>query len=101
MSDQLPLPARYLRTHEAGNFLGLSGRTLEKHRVFGTGPVFRKIGGRVVYAVEDLQAWADKGRQTSTSDARQTRPALRQPELPGFRYFPRRRRQAARAAASE
>jgi hypothetical protein len=101
MTDQLPLPTRYLRTHEAGDFLGLSGRTLEKHRVFGTGPVFRKIGGRVIYAVEDLQAWADKGRQISTSDVRQTQPARRTPEPRPFRYIPRRRRQAARAAASE
>ena len=100
MSDQLPLPARYLRTHEAGDFLGLSGRTLEKHRVFGTGPDFRKIGGRVVYAIEDLQAWAERGRQTSTSDPRQIQPARRPPEPRGFRYI-RGRRYATRAAGSE
>ncbi len=62
-----PLPPRLLRTAEAGSFLGLSGRTLEKHRLYGSGPVYRKIGGRVVYAVEDLQAWADQARQTSTA----------------------------------
>ena len=55
------LPPRYLRTPEAARFLGLSGRTLEKHRTFGTGPAYRKIGGRVVYRVEDLQRWADQG----------------------------------------
>jgi hypothetical protein len=49
-------------------FLGLSGRTLEKHRTYGTGPKYRKIGGRVVYALEDLNAWADLGAKTSTSD---------------------------------
>ena len=49
------LPPRYLRTPEAARFLGLSGRTLEKHRTFSTGPTYRKIGGRVVYRVEDLQ----------------------------------------------
>ena len=32
------LPPRYLRTPEAARFLGLSGRTLEKHRTYGTGP---------------------------------------------------------------
>ncbi len=31
-------PNRYLRTPEAGRHLGLSGRTLEKHRTYGTGP---------------------------------------------------------------
>ena len=69
MPDPLAnLPPRFLRTHEAARFLGLSGRTLEKHRTFGTGPTYRKIGGRIVYRVEDLQRWADLGVRTSTSD---------------------------------
>lgn len=62
------LPPRFLRTPEAARFLSLSGRTLEKHRTYGTGPTYRKIGGRVVYAVDDLKAWADRGAKTSTSD---------------------------------
>jgi predicted DNA-binding transcriptional regulator AlpA len=62
------LPPRYLRTPEAARFLSLSGRTLEKHRTYGTGPAYRKIGGRVVYALDDLKAWADRGTKTSTSD---------------------------------
>ncbi|QCO02840.1 helix-turn-helix transcriptional regulator [Azospirillum argentinense] len=76
------LPPRFLRTPEAARFLGLSGRTLEKHRVYGTGPRYRKIGGRVVYAIEDLKSWADQGLRTSTSDpgtgtVRPARPASR------------------------
>ena len=62
------LPPRYLRTPEAARYLSLSGRTLEKHRTYGTGPAYRKLGGRVVYALEDLKAWADRGAKTSTSD---------------------------------
>jgi predicted DNA-binding transcriptional regulator AlpA len=62
------LPPRYLRTPEAARFLGLSHRTLEKHRTYGTGPAYRKIGGRVVYALPDLQTWAERGLRTSTSD---------------------------------
>ena len=61
---------RFLRTPEAGHFLGLSGRTLEKHRTYGTGPTYRKIGGRVIYAIRDLEAWADLGMQFSTGDPR-------------------------------
>ena len=45
---------RYLRTPEAARFVGLSIRTLEKHRIYGTGPRYSKLGGRVVYRVEDL-----------------------------------------------
>ena len=69
MPDPLAgFPPRYLRTPEAARLLGLSGRTLEKHRTFGTGPKYRKIGGRVVYAIDDLKAWADRGVKSSTSD---------------------------------
>ncbi len=48
--------------------LGLSERTLEKHRVYGTGPTYIKLGGRVVYTVDALTAWAELGSRTSTSD---------------------------------
>lgn len=68
MSTPEGLPPRYLRTPEAARFLGLSGRTLEKHRTYGTGPTYRKIGGRVVYTLADLQAWAERGTRASTSD---------------------------------
>ena len=73
------LPPRFLRTPEAARFLGLSGRTLEKHRTYGTGPAYRKLGGRVVYAIDDLETWADRGAVTSTSDPRgSVLPAKRQ-----------------------
>jgi predicted DNA-binding transcriptional regulator AlpA len=69
MADTLTdFPPRYLRTPEAARFLGLSDRTLEKHRTYGTGPAYRKLGGRVVYSLDDLQAWADRGAKNSTSD---------------------------------
>src|ERR1700737_3685949 len=61
-------PPRFLRTPEAARFLGISTRTLEKHRSYGTGPKYRKIGGRVIYALADLKAWADLGIKSSTSD---------------------------------
>ncbi|MFC7706345.1 helix-turn-helix transcriptional regulator [Plastorhodobacter daqingensis] len=85
MSSSLSgLPPRYLRTPEAAQFLGLSDRTLEKHRVYGTGPTYKKLGGRVVYSVEDLQAWADRGTVTSTADPT---PPVR-PALPKYRLNP-------------
>jgi len=78
---EAPLTPRYLRTPEAARFLGLSGRTLEKHRTYGTGPRYSKLGGRVVYRIEDLQAWADLGVKKSTSDpgVGTVFPARRQP----------------------
>jgi len=62
------LPQRYLRTPEASRFVCLSIRTLEKHRIYGTGPRYSKLGGRVVYRVEDLQEWVDAAAKGSTSD---------------------------------
>ena len=62
------LPHRYLRTPEASRFVGLSIRTLEKHRIYGTGPRYAKLGGRVVYRLEDLEAWVESGLKASTSD---------------------------------
>jgi predicted DNA-binding transcriptional regulator AlpA len=61
-------PDRYLRTPEAARFLGLSPRTPEKHRTYGTGPTYRKLGGRIVYALDDLKQWADRGVRQSTTD---------------------------------
>lgn len=63
-----PITPRFLRTPDAAIHLGLSPRTLEKHRCYGTGPVFRKLGGRIVYAIADLDAWAELASRKSTSD---------------------------------
>ena len=63
-----PLLPRYLRTPDAAVHLGLSARTLEKHRIYGTGPQYLKLGGRVVYTIADLDAWAENGRRRSTSE---------------------------------
>ena len=61
-------PARYLTNDEAAAFLRLSPRTLEKQRVIGGGPRFRKFGRRVMYAIVDLEAWADARSFEMTSD---------------------------------
>jgi hypothetical protein len=47
----------------------LSPRTLEKWRVEGNGPPFRKFGRKVVYAESDLESWAEGQRRTSTSQS--------------------------------
>jgi hypothetical protein len=60
--------ARYVGTHEAARLIGLSARTLEKYRCYGGGPVYLKIGGRVVYRQADLEAWARQTARRSTHD---------------------------------
>ena len=61
-------PQRYLTNDEAAEYLRLSPRTLEKQRVLGGGPKFRKFGRRVMYAVTDLDAWAEDRSYETTSD---------------------------------
>ena len=67
------LPPRFLRTPDAARFLGISIRTLEKHRTYGTGPLYRKVGGRVLYSVEDMMAWTAGGARHSPSEATASR----------------------------
>jgi len=59
---------RYLTNNEAAEFLRLSPRTLEKQRVIGGGPRFRKFGRRVMYAIDDLETWANARTFEMTSD---------------------------------
>jgi hypothetical protein len=61
-----------LGTAEAARLLGLAGRTLEKHRSYGTGPKYTKVGRRVFYASVDLTTWAERGGKRSTSDPGKT-----------------------------
>ena len=58
---------RVLRTAEAAEYCGSSASTFEKLRLTGGGPVYSKIGRRVVYRVEDLDAWLAANQRRSTS----------------------------------
>ena len=60
---------RYLSNAEAADILNLSPRTLEKYRVVGGGPRFRKFGRLVRYAIQDIERWANGRSCESTSDA--------------------------------
>jgi predicted DNA-binding transcriptional regulator AlpA len=59
---------RKLSAPEASQYLGISTSTLSKYRVFGGGPVFFKLGRRVVYSKYDLDEWVEARRRLSTSD---------------------------------
>lgn len=54
-------------TPEAAAFLGVRPRTLEDWRVYGGGPVYRKVGRHLVrYLRADLEAFLEKGAKTNT-----------------------------------
>ncbi len=62
-----PFDSGALATPSAAAFLGLSPATLETLRCRGGGPPFVKLGRRVVYRREDLEAWITSSRRASTS----------------------------------
>ena len=60
--------AVFLLEDESARLLRLSPRTMQRHRQAGTGPPYRRLGHRVVYARNDLLEWADRCRRLSTAD---------------------------------
>jgi len=50
--------ATHLDTREAADYLHLAPRTLERWRLVGEGPPYRKFGRRALYNQEDLEHWA-------------------------------------------
>ena len=58
----------FLSTAQAAFFVGLSRRTLEKMRVQGLGPVYRKHGRYVRYHITEVEAWSKANLKRSTSD---------------------------------
>ena len=58
----------FLTVEEAANYLRLKKRTLDNMRWMGTGPAFRKHGGRVYYHEEELATWSLDSRVHSTSE---------------------------------
>lgn len=59
---------RLLRPADAARYLSLSMSTLAKMRGRGDGPVFLKLGHRiVVYKISDLSEWLETRKRTSTA----------------------------------
>lgn len=48
----------YLNTSQAAHFLGIGWRKLQKLRVKGEGPRFRRHGRLIYYHVDDLEIWS-------------------------------------------
>lgn len=63
----------YLNTAQAAHHLKMSPKALERLRVLGGGPIYRKHGGHVVYKKQDLDDWSDS-RQRNRTDPPQLPP---------------------------
>jgi len=63
-------PIRHLKQGDLARRWNLSPRTLERWRWLGQGPRYLKIGGRVVYRLEDISAYeAEQTRESSALSA--------------------------------
>jgi hypothetical protein len=67
-ADNAKKRSPFLNTAQAAFYIGLSKRTLEKMRVIGGGPIYRKHGRYVRYHIDDLNAWSEARCKTSTSN---------------------------------
>ena len=70
IDEQRPPKPVFLNTKQAADYLGLKPNTLAKMRVYGNGPKYRKHGFRVLYSIDDLNAWSEASSRSSTSEVR-------------------------------
>lgn len=61
-------PIKHLNQIELSRRWSLSPRTLERWRWLGLGPAYLKIGGRVVYQLEDVEAFEAQSRANMKRD---------------------------------
>jgi len=65
-----PMPVRHFNQIELAVRWSISPRTLERWRWAGEGPQFIKLGGRVVYRLEDVEAFEAKQIRKATPNVR-------------------------------
>jgi len=69
--DDQDLDEALLTVREAAALLRLSERTLERHRVAGTGPAYIALGRAIRYRRRDLRDWIECNARQSTSQRTQ------------------------------
>jgi len=62
------LQSFYMATQEAGTYTKLSPRWLEELRVLGGGPLYLKVGKRVLYRKDHLDEWLAAFQCQSTAE---------------------------------
>ena len=61
------MTVKHLSVRELARRWGIKIRTLERWRHTGFGPGFLRLGGRVVYREEDIEAYEQRHYYSSTS----------------------------------
>lgn len=63
----ITIPITHINQVQLSDRWGISQRTLDRWRAIGWGPVFLKMGCRVIYRVEDIEAFELQHLRKSTS----------------------------------
>jgi hypothetical protein len=58
----------FLTIEETAKLLRVQSRTLDNHRWKGTGPPYRRHGGRILYHREEVLRWSEQHRPRSLSE---------------------------------
>lgn len=62
------MSVKHLNQRQLADRWNISEATLERWRTEGIGPVFLKLQGRVLYRVEDVEAFEAESLRKSTSE---------------------------------
>ena len=54
--------------HQLAEILGISVFSLQRYRTEGTGPDYEKIGNRIFYRADVVEAWLQSTSRSSTSE---------------------------------
>ena len=68
MARNVLAPTPLATAEEIATFLRTTSQVLATKRYLGTGPKYKKLGSRVYYDWDDVQAWVDSGTQQRTDD---------------------------------
>ena len=60
-------PLTHINQAQLAKRWNMSPRTLERWRWVGLGPVFLKLGGRVLYRLEDIESYETNHLQSNTN----------------------------------
>ena len=61
---------QWMRTEDAARYMHHSPKTLEKWRIYGTGPEYVKLGRVVLYDCNAIEEFLNSHRRSSTADAK-------------------------------
>jgi predicted site-specific integrase-resolvase len=73
--EQATVSTRHLNQRELAERWNISARSLERWRWIGEGPRFLKLGGRVVYRLDDIERYEAEQLRDSPAASAPVQPA--------------------------